>query len=287
MKLAVSNIAWPAHERDAAYAILAHAGFTGLEIAPGLFLADAADPFAPTDAEVERALAPMQAAGLALVSMQSLLFGVSGAALFEGEEPRARLVAAMERAIGLAERLGIPNLVFGSPRQRAYPESMSAQQAQDQAADVFRSLGDRALAAGTRIAMEPNGRAYGTNFLNRIEEAEAFVRRVDHPAVVLNFDIGALHMEGDFDRVEAIAAQALDTIGHVHVSEPQLAPAPADPAQAARAIQALRKAGYTGWFSIEMAATSTPLDDLAASVARLQTALSLAGGALADGSVTA
>ncbi|MBB4858147.1 sugar phosphate isomerase/epimerase [Novosphingobium chloroacetimidivorans] len=280
MKLAVSNIAWPASERDGAYAILARAGFTGLEIAPGLFLAGAADPFAPTDAEVEHALAPMRDAGLTLVSMQSLLFGVSGATLFEGEEPRARLVAAMERAIGLAGRLGIPNLVFGSPRQRAYPDGMSEQDAHDQAAEVFHALGDRALAAGTRIAMEPNGRAYGTNFLNRVEDAEAFVRRVDHPAVVLNFDIGALHMEGDFDRIEAIAAQALDTIGHVHVSEPHLAPAPADPAQAARAIRALQDAGYAGWFSIEMAATSTPLDDLAASVARLQAALTLAGGAL-------
>ncbi|VWX53013.1 sugar phosphate isomerase/epimerase [Novosphingobium sp. 9U] len=273
MKLAASNIAWPAGERDAAYAILAEAGFTGLEIAPGLFLAGAADPFVPSKAEADAALAPMREAGLTLVSMQSLLFGVTGAALFEGEEPRARLVAGMERAIALAERLQIPNLVFGSPRQRVYPESLSAQDAQAQAAEVFRRLGERALAAGTRIAMEPNGRAYGTNFLNRIEEAEAFVRRVDHPGVVLNFDIGALHMEGDFERIEAIAAHAVDTIGHVHVSEPHLAPAPADPAQAARAIQALQAAGYAGWYSIEMAATSTPLADLATSVNKLKQAL--------------
>lgn len=273
MKIAVSNIAWPAPERDAAYAILAEGGVTGLEIAPGLFLAGAQDPFAPTPAEVDGALATMRAAGLTLVSMQSLLFGVSGAALFEGEAARATLVAALERAIELARRLEIPNLVFGSPRQRAYPATLSAAEAEAQAVDVFRRLGDRAVAANTRIAMEPNGAAYGTNFLNRVEEAEAFVRAVDHPGVVLNFDIGALHMEGDFDRIEPIAARALDTIGHVHVSEPGLAPAPADPAQAARAIAALREAGYTGWYSIEMAATATPLEDLAAAVARLNSAL--------------
>ena len=48
MKIAVSNIAWPAGLRDEAYAILRDGGVTGLEIAPGLFLAGAVDPFAPT-----------------------------------------------------------------------------------------------------------------------------------------------------------------------------------------------------------------------------------------------
>lgn len=273
MKLAVSNIAWPAHERDAAYALLAQHGVSGLEIAPGLFLASAADPFAPTEREAAEAHAAMARAGLALVSMQSLLFGVSGAALFEGEAARDRLVIAMNRAIELAGRLAIPNLVFGSPKQRAYPATMPPEVALAEAAEVFRRLGDRAVAAGTRIAMEPNGRAYGTNFLNRVEDAEAFVRTVDHPGVVLNFDIGALHMEGDFDRVETIAAKAIDTIGHVHLSEPGLAPAPADPKQAARAIAALQTARYQGWYSIEMAAGAAPLADLAASLARLHEAL--------------
>lgn len=276
MKLAVSNIAWPATERDAAYAILRDHGVTGLEIAPALFLSESIDPFVSTQGEVATAMKRMQAAGLELVSMQSLLFGVTGAALFEGEEARGKLIAAMERAIALAGRLGIPNLVFGSPKQRAYPDSLSASQAQEQAVTVFRRLGDSAVRARTRIAMEPNGRAYGTNFLNRVAEAEAFVRAVDHPGIVLNFDIGTLHMEGDFDAIEAIATAAVDTIGHVHISEPQLAPAPADPAQAARAIRALRKAGWTGWHSIEMAATKTPLADLSAALGRLRQAITLA-----------
>lgn len=276
MKLAVSNIAWPATERDAAYAILRDHGVTGLEIAPAPFLSESIDPFVPTRGEVATAMKRMQAAGLELVSMQSLLFGVTGAALFEGEEARGKLIAAMERAIALAGRLGIPNLVFGSPRQRAYEDNLSAREAQEQAVAVFRRLGDSAVRARTRIAMEPNGRAYGTNFLNRVAEAEAFVRAVDHPGIVLNFDIGTLHMEGDFDAIEAIATAAVDTIGHVHISEPQLAPAPADPAQAARAIRALRKAGWTGWHSIEMAATKTPLADLSAALGRLRQAITLA-----------
>lgn len=278
MRLAVSNIAWPAAERDGAYAVLRECGVAGLEVAPGLLLAHTADPRAPTAEEIAEAKAGIDTAGLQAVSMQSLLFGVEGAALFEGKEPLARLSDAMERAMDLAAALAIPNLVFGSPRQRVIPDSLDREAAHAHAEAVFRRLGNAAQGRQCRIAVEPNGAAYGTNFLTSLDAALAFVERVAHPAVVLNFDIGALHMEGDFDRVEDIAARAAPHIGHVHISEPHLAPAPADAAQAARVLRALDKAGYRGWCSIEMAAGPQPLADLRAAIRRAQAAMALAGG---------
>ena len=270
MKLAVSNIAWRPADRDAAYAILRSHGIEGLEIAPGLFFDGVADPFVPTAEEVTAALRPMERAGLRLVSMQSLLFGVSGAALFEAEAARDRLFAAMSRAIGLAERLGIPNLVFGSPAQRVIPAGMTPDEAETIAFAIFRRLGDVAARAGTCIAIEANPAAYGTNFLNRVPEAEAFVRKVDHEGVRLIVDVGALHMNGDFDQIENIAGRACDMISHVHMSEPHLAPAPADIEQAARVLSALSTAGYGRSCSIEMRTPpSDPLGILDQSVARL------------------
>ena len=270
MRLAVSNIAWLPGDRDAAYAILRAHGIKGLEIAPGLFLDGARDVFAPTDEEVAGALRATRRAGLELVSMQSLLFGVSGAALFEGDGPRERLEAAMLRAIGLAKRLAIPNLVFGSPKQRVIPPGMSGAEAEDIAIATFRRLGDAAAGAGTRIAIEANPRAYGTNFLNRVSEAETFVRKVDHEAIRLIVDVGALHMNGDFDQIEEFAQLGHDVISHVHMSEPDLAPAPADVMEAARVFSALSRVGYAGWCSIEMRAPPLePLRLLEASVARL------------------
>lgn len=277
MKLAVSNIAWAPADRDAAYAILRGAGITGLEIAPGLFFDGAADVFVPTEVEAEAALGAMRRAGLELVSMQSLLFGVEGAALFEGEAGLDRLRAGMGRAITLAGRVGIPNLVFGSPRQRNMPDGLDREAAGSLAVDVFRRFGDAAAVAGTRISIEPNPAAYGTNFLNRIAEAEAFVRRVDHPAITLIVDVGALHMNGDFDTVETVAERAVALVSHVHISEPNLDPAPARADQAARVMTAMTGAGYGGWFSIEMKARPEPgLAALEASVARLVAAASLA-----------
>lgn len=274
MKLAVSNIAWAPQDREAAYALMGKYGIAGLEIAPGLFFAGADDPFVPAEAEARTRCAEVSAAGLAFVSMQSLLFGVSGAALFGDEAARARFIAGMGRAIALAGRFGIPNLVFGSPGQRNVPEGMSATQAMEIALPVFRALGDAAAVAGTRVGIEFNPAAYGTNFLNTHTEAGAFVAAVDHPAVTLILDVGALHMNGDFDRIEDIAATLAPRVSHVHLSEPQLAPAPARAGDAARVLAAMAAAGYAGWFSIEMKAPEGGLATVEAALARLWEAAS-------------
>lgn len=269
MKLAMSNIAWSADERLEAYAILAEAGIASLEIAPGLFFHAAADPFDPDAAIAREALREAADAGLTLVSMQSLLFGVTGAALFEGAEARATFEAGMIRAITLAGRFGIPNLVFGSPAQRRVPAGLAMVDAMDEAAAVFRRLGDAAAAAGTCITIEANPAAYGTNFLNTLEEAEAFAALVDHPAIALILDLGAMHMNGCFSDVPARLPSLAPRLNHVHVSEPDLAPAPADPIALAPVIAGLRAAGYAKAVSIEMKRPPQGLAGVRRAVARL------------------
>lgn len=255
MKFSVSNIAWPTSKRSEAYALLKSYGIRGLEIAPALFLHESSNPFAPSPEQIAVACDLAQDAGLELVSMQSLLFGVSDAALFEDVAALDRFCAGMHSAIALAQRLNIPNLVFGSPLQRNIPSSFSPGQAESRALTIFRRLGDEALAAGTKLGMEFNPQIYGTNFLNTGDEALSFVQKVDHPAISLILDIGAMHINGDFDQIEEFAGKASSKISHVHLSEPRLAPAPADSLQAARVISALLDVGYDGWFSIEMKKT--------------------------------
>lgn len=265
----MSNIAWSPAERLEAYAILAAAGITGLEIAPGLFFHAAEDPFVPSAAVAEAALAEAAEAGLTLVSMQSLLFGVTGAGLFDGLEARAAFITGMTRAIRLAGRFGIPNLVFGSPAQRRVPAGMAMADALGEGAAVFRQLGDLAAAEGTRITIEANPAAYGTNFCNTLEEAEAFAALVDHPAVALILDLGAMHMNGSFASVPARLPVLAPRLNHVHVSEPDLAPAPADAAALVPVLHGLRACGYVKAVSIEMKRAPEGLAAVRGAVARL------------------
>lgn len=262
----MSNIAWSPEERIGAYAAMAKAGFTGLEIAPGLFFHASDDPFVPSDTQAKEALAEMADHGLQLVSMQSLLFGVSGAGLFDGEGPRASLVKGMERAIDLAGRFGIPNLVFGSPAQRRVPGGMAMATALDEATQVFRKLGDRALDAGTCITIEANPAAYGTNFLNTFGEATDFVSKTDHPAIAAILDLGAMHMNDDFSSVTQVIENKSLNLNHVHVSEPELAPAPASAEALAPVLRALAKKGYSKAVSIEMRRDESGLEAVATSV---------------------
>ena len=273
-RLAISNIAWTAPEDGRALALLEELGVGGLEIAPGIAFAGEPDPFEPSGDAVSRFRAKLDAHGLALVSMQSLLFGVSGASLFEGDGALVRFVAALERAIALAGRLGVPNLVFGSPANRRIPEGMERRRADAVALETFRRLGDRAAAAGTRLALEPNPEAYGTNYLTSVGETGRAVRQIAHPAVTLNFDLGALAMNGELGDAGRWFGEFGDVVSHVHVSEPHLAPAPADERAFREVVAAIRAHGYGGWFSIEMrGGDGDNLEAVRASVERAARAL--------------
>jgi sugar phosphate isomerase/epimerase len=269
MKFSASNIAWSFAERFDAYDLLRRAGFTGVEIAPGLFFEGEADVFLPSEHRISSALAEVAAAGLQITSMQALLFGVQGAALFGTEVERESFTDAMHRAIALAGRLGVPNLVFGSPRQRLIPPDMSRKDAMKIAIDTFRRLGSAAQAVGCRIAIEPNPAEYGTNFLNRQAEAEAFLDLVDHPAICGIIDSGALLMNA-----EALATLSvkLSRIGHVHCSAPQLAPAPISAEAAQGLLAKLLALGYDGVVSIEMKRAPKGVADLEQSVDTLASA---------------
>ena len=178
----------------------------------------------------------------------------------------------MHRAIRLAGRFGIPNLVFGSPLQRRVPEGMTMAEALDQAATVFRALGDAAMAAGTRIAIEANPAAYGTNFCTTLDDALAFVSAVGHPAIVPHLDVGAVHMNGDFAELPARLPDLAPRLGHVHVSEPDLAPAPADPAALVPVLHSLAAARYDRAVSIEMRRAPDGLAAVRRAVANLAAA---------------
>lgn len=279
MKFAVSNIAWVPDQRLAAYAGLQARGVTGLEIAPGLFFDGAKDVFVPDDVLAQARLAEIIEAGLALVSMQSLLFGVEGAALFGDHSALINFEHGMKRALDLAGRFGIPTVVFGAPKQRIIPEGMDPAQAADQASTVFHRLGNHAAAAGTTIAIECNPAAYGTNFLTHTEAVVDFVSDMDHPAIRVILDVGAQHMNDAFDQTPKLINDIAVLLSHVHVSEPYLRPAPASTAAISTILAALKKADYSKWVSIEMKATDQDsVEQMCDAVDRLQAAAVLAEG---------
>ncbi|GAB4390772.1 sugar phosphate isomerase/epimerase family protein [Albidovulum sp.] len=266
MRLSISNIAWAPEAAAAVYPRLCDAGVSGLEIAPGL-LFPGRDPFAASREECREIREMIGSYGLQFTSMQSLLYGAEGAELFGPGKARRALAAGLERAIALAGRLGVPNLVFGSPGNRRIPEGLEAPESVWRPA--FRALGDRAAAAGTVLALETNPAAYGTNFMVTLAETLAVARAVDHPAVRVNLDLGALILTGEIAAIDGWLQAALPLIHHVHLSAPHLAPIAEVETELRRLVSALDAAGYRGWYSVEMRAAPGALDAALALLERL------------------
>jgi sugar phosphate isomerase/epimerase len=273
---AVSNIAWPFTDRIEAYGLMVAHDVTGLEIAPGMLFADASDAFNPPAHLIRERLAEIAAAGLALVSMQSLLFGVEGAALFGDASQRRTYVDALGRAVRIAGALGIPHLVLGSPRERNIPEGMPDAEVAKIATEVLADLAEVAQAHGCRIGLEPNPAVYGTNFATHTDIAARIVREIGHPGLCLTLDIGNLQINREMHDLGKIVARNVDIIGHAHLSEPDLALAPGNAEMAAEVISVLQDAGYAGWLSVEMRASGPrSCEALLLALGRLKTARAL------------
>jgi D-psicose/D-tagatose/L-ribulose 3-epimerase len=245
MKPAVSNIAWPAADDEAALEMLQAATVRHIEIAPTRHWPD----LAQVDESAARSVAEKwHARGFSICAFQALLFGKPELQVFGPDGGRACL-EYLGSVCRLAGWMGAKALVFGSPKSRLrgdLPLNVSLAKA----VDFFRVLGGAAMKNGVIVCIEPNPSAYGCDFIQTANEAAALVERVNSPGIKMNLDMGELIMNG------AIAGRAVEELlmyaGHFHVSEPMLQPF--DPKREAhlQAASALKKASYQGVVSLEM-----------------------------------
>jgi D-psicose/D-tagatose/L-ribulose 3-epimerase len=248
-KLAISNIAWPAEADQEALTLARDLGFGGIELAPSKV-------FGPLDqAKNETVVAYREALagqGLRVPALQAILFGVSGAHLFNGEAERAELAVRLTRVAEVAGLLGARACVFGSPPLRD-PGDLAAAEAFEQAATFFAAIAPRFADHGTVLAFEANPPIYNCRFVMRTLEAVELVREVATPGFGLQIDMGTVFTNNEPD--EAIAA-AVPLAAHCHASEPELVPLGSGGHDHARPAAALARAGYERWVSAEMKATT-------------------------------
>ena len=277
MKLAVSNIAWSFMDRIEAYKILQDSGIRGLEIAPTLFFQNAvSNKVDLSDTDTITSINQLHDFQLQLVSMQSVLYGTEFAKLFAGEKSLIVFENTMREAISLAGKLSIGNIVFGAPSARFVPDTMTATEAYQIASRSLLSLGDFAELNNTTIAIEATPSVYGSNFITNTKEALNFVLELNHPAIKLNLDLGVLLFHNEIGSIERLIQGNISIIGHVHISEPDLAPAPLDIRVTANVLRILNRANYHNWISIEMKEHhSLPIDKLQMSVNNLIKAVNL------------
>ena len=218
MRLAISNIAWDVAEDEVIAQLLGRYGIDAVDVAPGKYFPDPANA---SDDDIKRVRAWWAERGIEITGMQALLFGTSGLNVFGPTDVQDALLAHLAAVCRIGAGLGAVRVVFGSPKNRDR-SGLTDQEAMAVAVPFFRRLGDIAAANGVFICLEPNPPCYGANFMTTSAETAQVVKQVAHPAIRMQFDTGALTINGE--DVAGVLERYAHLIGHVHASEPDLLP---------------------------------------------------------------
>jgi sugar phosphate isomerase/epimerase len=246
MRLAVSNIAWPAGADEEAVPLLLAHGVAGVELAPTKLWHR---PLEAGAADVARCRDWWERRGLPVVALQALLYGRPDLMLFGTPAAREAAAEYLEGVVRLAAGLGARALVFGSPGNRRRGD-LDPAAATAIAVPFFRRVADVAAGLGVWLCVEPNPPAYDCDWVTTAAEAVALVDAVGQEGFGLHLDTAAMHLAGDDpDCVRAAGGR----LRHFHVSAPHLHGVPGDGVPYAAFARALHDQRYPGWVSIEMA----------------------------------
>jgi len=215
IKLSFSNIAWSSEYDEKMYTFLANNGFHGLEIAPTRIISDR-----PYDhiTEIQSFAENLRKRySLTISSMQSIWYG-KDESIFGSDADRQSLVEYTSKAVDFAAAAGCKNMVFGCPKNRNIPDGFDIIKAHETAKTFFLEIGKYSQKNGVIISLEPNPAIYGTNFINRSEEAFAFVKSIDG-IIKVNIDCGTIIENNENLQ---IISDNLQFVNHIHISEPNL-----------------------------------------------------------------
>jgi D-psicose/D-tagatose/L-ribulose 3-epimerase len=247
VKLAVSNIAWSKEEEPAIASLLQDLNVRYVEIAP---TKQWEDPTVVPDSEIEDYKNWWQGYGIEVIAFQSMLFNRPNLKLFEDDSTRAEMASYLKDFIGVAGKMGVKTMVFGSPKNRQ-KGSMKQEIASSIATSFFKDVGHIASVNGVNFCIEPNAPQYSCDFVTNAAEGIKLVKQVDSKGFGLHLDIACMALANDNIADSIISAAPL--LRHFHISSPMLGDVvPRPDVDHEQAAGALRSIGYKGYVSIEM-----------------------------------
>ncbi len=235
---------WPFEK---AFALVADAGYTGLEIAPFTIEHNVNDISAKRRTEIRR-LAEKN--GLDILGLHWLLAKTEGLHLTSSDEAvRQRTADYLVALANLCADLGGKIMVFGSPKQRDLAPGMSQEQGMTYAAEVFSAALPELEKNDVTVALEPLT-TKETNFMTTAAEGVALMDRVDSPRIGLHLDCKA--MCGEPTPIPELIRKFHKQMVHFHANDPNLQGPGFGKLDFVPIMQALHDVGYNGWVSVEV-----------------------------------
>ena len=214
--ISISNIAWPQELDEKIGNLLTNQGIHFIDVAPSKYFKNLQDA---SKEEINKVRKNWKNRGIQICGMQSLMYGVNELNLFTSETDRKLMYAHLKAVCRIGQGLGVRYLTFGSPKNRLIGEQ-SKEEIRNISFNFFYNLGKIAKDYDLIFCLEPNPKEYGANFLVKTEEAIEFIKKLNHPNVMMQFDTGTciLNKEENFNKLD------LPLIGHIHASTPFLCP---------------------------------------------------------------
>lgn len=245
MRVSISNIAWDTRRMDEFLALIARLG-CDLELSPSMIWPE---PLAAPAAEVKAFGRRVAGHGIAFSSMHSLTYSRPDLSFFLGEPRRRELVAYVVGLGRLCGLLGIPRMVFGSAQARRIGDR-DRQECFGLLSRSFREMAEGLEPMGVMLLVEPLSRMTADSIVG-VKEGMALVTAAGHRNLGLHVDLKSTFEEAEDQ--DAIWRDYGRHIRHCHAADPGLRP-PSDACPQHRAAAAaMRRCGYRGYVSIEMA----------------------------------
>jgi len=235
------------------------AGYQGIEIAPFTL---AEDPATLTAAQRRKYLDIMASEGLAFVGLHWLMVSPKGLHVTTPDSNlRRRSWQHIHHLIDLCADLGAGGvMVFGSPRQRGATGGISRADATRHFVEGLAEAAPHATERGVTILMEalPIGQC---DVVTSLDEAVAFVREINHPAIRTMFDC-----HNAIDETETHASlidRHFELIRHIHVNELDGRYPGTGSYDFKPLFEVLRRRNYAEWVSLEVFDFSAGAENIA------------------------
>lgn len=159
---------------------------------------------------IQSAVSKELAKGLEVCSIQSPFYGIDGR-IFESNSSLKEYKEIAKDITDWAVNYRVPNIVFGSPKQRLVTNEIERSRAIE-----FLYFLNELSSNATHWSLENNPKIYGANWLISIEEILSTLSSFNLSNLKLNLDIGATIYSGEQDL--ACQGTTLMQTGHIHLN---------------------------------------------------------------------
>lgn len=149
-------------------------------------------------------------------SVQSIFFGKKFNIFNKSQHKQ--ILNHLRKVCIISKKLGAKNIIFGSPKNRI-KGTLSKQDAEKISINIFKKISILCYKYNINFCLEPNAKSYGCDFINKLNEANKILKKVNYRNFLINVDTGNIFQEHNVNSLPKIKNE---NVGNYQISEKKL-----------------------------------------------------------------